>query len=57
MNINVCVPCVVVQGTVEVVKLDGEKSDSSRRTVLHSGGRRGVAMEDLRAVAVDPTQR
>lgn len=48
---------VNVQGTIEMVKLDGATPDKSCRTTLHGGSNRGSLMEDLQAIAVDPTQQ
>jgi len=47
----------IVQGTIEMAKLDGATPDKISRTTLHSGSTHGSLMEDIRAIAVDPTQR
>jgi len=48
---------VNVQRTIEMAKLDGAAPDKIARTTLHGGSTRGSLMEDIRAIAVDPTQR
>jgi len=40
-----------------MVKLDGATPEKSCRTTLHGGSNHGSLMEDIRAIAVDPTQR
>jgi len=39
-----------------MVKLDGTRAAKTRIT-LHGGSTHGSPMEDIRAIAVDPTQR
>jgi len=39
-----------------MVRLDRSRTDERCRTRLHSGSQNGSLMEDIRAIAVDPTQ-
>jgi len=40
-----------------MAKLDGARPDKISRTTLHGGSTDGSLMEDVRAIAVDPTQQ